>query len=756
MASTRLTCWQWLIVLAHVLLAVLYGVIVPPWEAHDETGHFAYVNYIVANRSLPDAYAEDKVLFDQSHQPPLYYLIASALTFWADRSDDVQPQFNSFALDGTNRRGFRIMLRQPGEAFPWSGTILALHAARLASALLTGLTIYLIVRSANLLFGRASPAALLSAAIAAFNPQVIFMGAMVNNDAMVAAMGALVAFCILRIASCISPGARDTRRPAHFVALGLSLGLAFLSKNSALALIGFVALGLVFVAWRQRWAMRDLVVRGAITFASFAALATPFLLYNYARYGRLIVDRNPNNPIFTQPTSVFGEGLATSIRDAWLPQLFANSFNTFWGKFGWGNVGYPEWVYLALATFCIVGVAGLIAGVARASHDLRTSIGVLLLLGVSMMALPLYRAIYFQDPALMPGRYLMPALTAYACLLGFGWASLLVVGYRLSNNQQPIAKAVVSVLGLFALITPFAFILPRYAPGLVAQDDKPALLTFSDLVQVTNVSAHTAYLPDREGDRHYARVRLTWRALRDGPLNTAFGVSVLGRYGEQLGSLNLYPNRGNYPATNWRAGDTFVDEYDILLEKPCARLPALGRVSVNVFQFDTITGTSTISMTTRLPALDGEGREVAPIIGRFKVDQAPPFAVFWQPPRANFDGIWLRDVQLPAQVAPGSALTATLTYEMLHPNGIAGTSFVHVFDAQGNPVVQDDHEPQGGNFPTDLWDPGECTQETFSMNIPANVQGPLRIVTGFYGPDGVRFATGTKDDLVELGMIAVH
>ena len=69
----------------------------------------------------------------------------------------------------------------------------------------------------------------------------------------------------------------------------------------------------------------------------------------------------------------------------------------------------------------------------------------------------------------------------------------------------------------------------RYAPALVVQNDKPALLTFSDLVQVTDVSAHTAYLPDREGDRHYARVRLTWRALRDGPLNTAFGISVLGR-----------------------------------------------------------------------------------------------------------------------------------------------------------------------------------------------------------------------------------
>jgi hypothetical protein len=124
------TRWQWLIVAGHIALALLYGAINPPWEAHDETGHFAYVNHVASARGLPDAMSGEKVLFDQSHQPPLYYLIVAGLTFWIDRSDDLQPEFNHFALEGSNRRGFRIMLRQPAEAFPWQGTMLALHAAR--------------------------------------------------------------------------------------------------------------------------------------------------------------------------------------------------------------------------------------------------------------------------------------------------------------------------------------------------------------------------------------------------------------------------------------------------------------------------------------------------------------------------------------------------------------------------------------------------------------------------------------------------
>ena len=413
---SRLTRAQWLIIIAHLMLAVLYGALIPPWEAHDETGHFGYINHVVNTRSLPDARDAEQELFDQSHQPPLYYLVASALTFWIDRSDALQPKLNEWALDGTNRRGYRVMLRQPQETFPWQGTVLAQHGARIVSALLSAAAVLLIGLSANLIFGRNTPAALISTAIAAFNPQFIFMGAMVNNDVMVALAGAAVAFFVLRLAQ----ASNVTRKTS--IALGASLGIAFLSKNNALALIPFAALALAFIAWRRRWPIRDLIIRGAITFGTAALVAAPYVLYTWSRYGRLLLDRNPNNPLITSPASAISEGVFVSIRDAWLPQLFANTFRTFWGKFGWGNVGMAEWAYVLFALFTLAGVIGCIIGWRRANRDLRTALALLLLMGVMLMVLPLYRAIYFQDPMLMPGRYLMPALTAYACLLGFGWA----------------------------------------------------------------------------------------------------------------------------------------------------------------------------------------------------------------------------------------------------------------------------------------------------------------------------------------------
>jgi hypothetical protein len=80
---------------------------------------------------------------------------------------------------------------------------------------------------------------------------------------------------------------------------------------------------------------------------------------------------------------------------------------------------------------------------------------------------------------------------------------------------------------------------------------------------------------------------------------------------------------------------------------------------------------------------------------------------------------------------------------------------VHVLDASGKPIAQDDHVPQRGNYPTDLWDAGECVRESFTMDIPQDVTGPLRVVTGFYDAGGQRFNTGTPDNLIELGEVQI-
>jgi len=300
--ARNLARYQRIIVAAHIALAALFSVIVPPWEAHDETGHFAYVNHLVLQRALPNA-------------------------------------------------------------------------------------------------------------------TVLFMAGMVNNDIIVSLMGATLA-CLLITVGVTAP----VRARRHMIALGVVLGLSLLSKNSALIFVPFTAMALVYIARQQRWSWGQLLRNGLLVAIPLIILAAPWYASNYLNYGQILVNRDPSEPITQAPTGLIGKGLLVSIRDGWLPQMFVNAFRTFWGKFGWGNVQMPDFAYTVMLALCAAGLAGCAAGARHSSAQTRRGLLLMVGMGLAMLVLPGYRAIFYQNPDLLPGRYLMPALTAYAALLGFGIA----------------------------------------------------------------------------------------------------------------------------------------------------------------------------------------------------------------------------------------------------------------------------------------------------------------------------------------------
>ncbi len=746
--------WPVVIAIAHLVLAVLYGIVNPPYEANDETGHFGFVNYVVATKTLPNALSEnDRALLDQSHQPPLYYVVQAVLTGWIDRSDGQTPTPNVFAFDGTNRRGMRLLLRQPDDGVPWQGTILALHAARLVSAMLGALSIFLVARIALLAFPDAPAIAALATALAAFNPLAVFISSMVNNDVMVTLVGTFTAWLLLRITLAASaPRARE------FVFLGLALGLCALSKNSSYAIIVFALALLLVLARRRRWPIRDALIRAAAVALPLTLLAGPYFVSNLVRYGRLVVDRNVANPLLTQPTAVIGEGLSVALRDQWLPQVFVNAFRTFWGAFGWSNVQYPDWIYSLIAVFCGLGLIGFAFGLRRAPARQRSALILLGGFGVAMMLLPLYRALYFQSSALLAGRYLMPALGAYSCALAFGWASLLA-----APGARPVRQGVFAAIGLVFLVlavaTPFTLLLPAYVVPLTAGTQTTPLLTFEDKAQLVALEANNAYLQDSEGKRQYAHVTATWRALERSNAQLAFGISVLGSNERVLGMINVFPARGNFPSTNWRAGDTWEESYDILIDQPCAGLPALGRINVAVYEAEVQDAGSafpTVKAGRGLKALDAMGRPITPIVGRFRLGDPAAMAIFWQPALAMFDGIALREAHAPAEARAGETISIKLTYETWKSNGVEAKVFAHALDASGALLAQDDHTPVGGNYPTDFWRPGECVTESFALKLPRDAPSVVTLVSGFYDTRTFkRFPTGKPNDVVTLGQVRV-
>jgi uncharacterized membrane protein len=234
-----------LILLVHLVLGLLYSVAVPIWEAHDEWGHYAFVRYLATERAFPPPGTKLVERYDESIQPPLYYILGALATFWINTDDGLNPTMNPYATTGDGTGGVNFAVHRPEvEAFPYKDTVLAIHVTRLVSVLLSTVTVwttYLIGRS---LFPKREELALGAMAINAFWPQFLFIGSVVNNDIMVTVFSCLVLLFLIRLAV-HGTGFRD------WLALGLCLAGAFASKRNALALFPLTFLCLMVPA--SRW-----------------------------------------------------------------------------------------------------------------------------------------------------------------------------------------------------------------------------------------------------------------------------------------------------------------------------------------------------------------------------------------------------------------------------------------------------------------------------------------------------------------------
>ncbi|MGB4979049.1 MAG: glycosyltransferase family 39 protein, partial [Anaerolineae bacterium] len=196
------------ILLLFVLVAGNYSVTTPAFEAPDEIWHMAFVQHVASGQGLPVSAPQTTALWrQQGVQSPLYYLAAAGLTAWVDQSDfpalyaranphaaigqpDAVANRNYLIHHDTDRSG-------PGEAWPWRGSILALHLVRFFSILLGALAIWATYQTLALIVG-AQPA-LLGAALVAFIPQFVFISAAASNDNAINALAALVLWRVVHL-----------------------------------------------------------------------------------------------------------------------------------------------------------------------------------------------------------------------------------------------------------------------------------------------------------------------------------------------------------------------------------------------------------------------------------------------------------------------------------------------------------------------------------------------------------------------------
>jgi hypothetical protein len=82
---------------------------------------------------------------------------------------------------------------------------------------------------------------------------------------------------------------------------------------------------------------------------------------------------------------------------------------------------------------------------------------------------------------------------------------------------------------------------------------------------------------------------------------------------------------------------------------------------------------------------------------------------------------------------PNDQLLLNVVWQPLHPFDRDFKVFVHLVDSGGRVLAQFDGHPQGGDYPTSRWIPGELIEDTYPVLLPAELPpGPYRLFVGLY------------------------
>jgi 4-amino-4-deoxy-L-arabinose transferase-like glycosyltransferase len=721
------------IILVFSVLSATYSIVTPIFEASDELWHYPLVQWLSKGNPFPVQDVKNPGPWKQeASQPPLYYYLMGWATVWIDTGDlnDIlrpNPHVDNGVI--TRDGNINLVIHDPArEAFPWRGTVLAVHLVRLLSVLMGAATVWLTYRIALELFPDRKGFALSAAAINAFTPMFVFISGAVNNDNLTMTLCALALLLMIKRLRAPEEPATPGFRTGRWIPLGVVLGLAALTKTSALGLLPLAALSVSIVAWKRRsWQE---------FFAGALATTLPVLLiagWWYIRNIQLYGDATGLN--------VFIEILGKRAAPASLAQLWGERWGfmlSYWGLFGGVNVPMDEWVYHALnalAWFAFVGVIFYLSQItvrwfrddpAQSRRDLnyqlrdyvqgRTPLFSVGLFGVIVVAaLTQWARVTWSSQ----GRLVFSAISTWSIFFALG-----LTGFLPERAGRWAGAAVGVFMFTLAALAPFTTIAPAYArPNPVTRPDgiaPPLDVTFGDQIRLLGADV------DSTGVQPGGSLNITlyWQAVAPMDKDYSTFVHLLDENEIVVAQRDMFPGQGLWPTSQMKTNEVIASRYTLNIA-PTAYAPSRLTWEVGVYDF---------AAQARLALPDGSNNVR---FGSVTLERAPgetPNAVAYN----LGNQIELIGYEMDRRAAaPGETIRLTLYWRARATMPIDYTVFTHVLERPETLWAQ--HDKPLAPPPT-TWTIGQVVSDTYTLTIkPDAPPGVYEVEVGVYDPASPTF-----------------
>jgi hypothetical protein len=524
-----------LILIAFLALGIVYTLNTPVFEASDELWHYPMIQHLANGNPLPEQVFDPQAAGpwkQEASQPPLYYYLGAALTFWIDTTDMgsvrwLNPHVDNgvITLDGNTN-----LIIHNQEDSPWQGTLLAVRIIRLFSVLLGATTVLLTYHIARLSVPGRPEIALASAGVTAFTPMFIFISAAVNNDNLIILLASLSILLMIRIMKDEDQNSRVTY--IKLILLGVIIGLGTLSKITAIGLLP-LALGTL---WLNSWQSLPNESKSKPVFlfrTSFSSgyrfllvLIPVILVAGWWFYRNLVLYGDWSG------WNAFIAVLGQRAHPASLAQLWDERWGfmlSYWGLFGGLNVSMPDWIYRVLNSIVIVSVLGFLLyfwtlvkrftgsegwrrrnfwelvsdGLSFTVHNFGL---ILCLIWSAAVVVGLIR--WANITWSSQGRLVFSAISALSTLLVIGLA-----GWLPQRISSIVLTVFVSFMLVIAILAPVLWISPAYEPPekLIASAYKEVNADFDQRLRLLGYEVNSTLI--QPGDT--VEVMLAWETLSE-------------------------------------------------------------------------------------------------------------------------------------------------------------------------------------------------------------------------------------------------
>jgi 4-amino-4-deoxy-L-arabinose transferase-like glycosyltransferase len=760
MTETTIRPWKLrAILIVFAALGILYSATMPIFEASDEVWHYPMVEVIARTGQLPVQPLEPGQTSgpwrQEGSQPPLYYALGAALTFWIDTGDMAEVRhLNPHVKAGEatpERSNVNLVVHDPTiEGLPWTGTVLAVHLVRVLSVALGTWAVYLTWALVTELFPTRPWLALTTAAVHAFTPMYLFISSSVNNDNLIVPLATLTLLLIVRRVK--APGRMSGNASLlPYVAIGAVLGLGLLTKASAIALIPFAGAALAWETWRLPRGTK-VARRAAFFVVRLVAFVVPAIAISgwwFYRNYRLYEDWLGLNAFYAV--------LGTRDVPASFIQLWSERFAFaagYWGNFGGLNVPFPHWIYTVLNGLAIVAAVGLLLrlglwlanglGVVRRprSNDTdRAESPLRQLWPFTWDDITAARVLAWMWPCAVlvswarwatvtwssQGRLIFSAIPLWSLALVLGWTAWMP--QRRSRYGAGLAATGALFLAILSTAALPLIILPAYRPpddrtGNVSSTFTLTDATFGQALRLVGYRLSTQQLQPGES----VELELLWTATGTTPTDHSIFIHILGEGDRIIAQRDSFPARGLVSTTQLQAGDGWRERYLIALPTTAY---APDRLEVAVGLYETATG-------ERLPRVDSGTPTGSDTIHFGEIALVPRDEGLGNQIDVRFGpGIALTGYELSdLVVSSGGSLEVTLSWLCTAPLPTDYTISVQLIDAHWNKAGQSDSWPLDGEAPTSAWKTGRTIEERRTLEIgPDAVPGTYDLRLAIYYVD---------------------